>query len=395
MYQWLVLHHLNDISDTFAFPLDILEKLKTGARVSALTDSRGATLARDEYHERTASLQIQLRMPKQLTKQNMQVLTQYVTYSASTRNNLLAEIFRNNDRSQFQLSKGCRRNWVDEQERTINLFCSMLESENIFDIENRILKQPFTETMAKQSTKIDFLGRDAFGETRKDYGKEILLSYVLPRFCMKKHAVSSEKMPMRKKYIALFPKEKSKKISRTKVAEKGKEDIIGVLAAGIIQLSSNTDCNGQMNLAGCQISDTPGLFAENQYQSNRKNDKRGIKKIIEKRYNDAFIHPNISTDDTAALIRDGMQDLFLAPLKHHLKFVDYYNLFVEVKVKPSFAISSTVCIDFDNQSRGSLVPKDNLRLVRDSAPPTVSDEVCIHDDAVIPPKTSWISFLSN
>ena len=395
LYQWLILRHLADISDSVAYPSDILDRLKAGAWVSALTDSRGATLARDEYHERTASLEIKLRMPKQLTKKNMQVLTQYVTYSAATRNNLLAEIFRTNDRSQFEISKGCRRTWVDEQEKTIDLFSSMLQNERIFAMENRELKQPFTERLAKQSTKKDFLGRDVFGGIRQDYGKEILLSYVLPRFCSTKHAVSSEKMPMRKRGIALFPKDKPKKVSRAKAAEKEKEDMIGVLAAGIIQLSSNPDSGKKSSLAGCQISDTPGLVAENQYQPNRKKDKTGIRKIFQKRYENAFIHPIISPENTAAVIRDGMQDLFLAPLKHHLKFIDYYNLFVEVKVKPSFAVSTTVCIDFDTQAREALVPKDNLRLVRDSVPATVSDEVDIDDNAVIPPKTSWISFLSN
>lgn len=212
----------------------------------------------------------------------------------------------------------------------------MLKNERVFVIENRELKQPFTETVAKQSTKKDFLGRDAFGEDRKDYGQEVLLSCVLPRFCNTKHAVSSEKMPMRKKVLSLFPKDKDKKAaSRATIAEKEKKDMIEVLAAGIIQLSSKQNSGGELNLAGCQITDTPGLLAENQYQPNRKKDKTGTRKVFEKRYEDAFIPPIISRNDTAATIRDGMQDLFLSPLKHHLIFQDYYHLFVEVKVSPS------------------------------------------------------------
>ena len=76
------------------------------------------------------------------------------------------------------------------------------------------------------------------GEEKKDYGKEVLLSYVLPRFCNKKHVVRSEKMPMKKKTLSLFPKNNRKKLSREKTVRKEKEDMIEVLAAGIVQLSS-------------------------------------------------------------------------------------------------------------------------------------------------------------
>ena len=54
-----------------------------------------------------------------------------------------------------------------------------------------------------------------------------------------------------------------------------------------------------------------------------------------------------------------------------------------------------IVIDFDNQKRGTLVPKDNLRLIRDSVPATVCGDIDINDDAIIPPKTTWVSFLAN
>ena len=72
-----------------------------------------------------------------------------------------------------------------------------------------------------------FLGRENLEEIKKDYGKELLLSYVLLRFCNKK------KMPMKKKTLSLFPKDKRKKLSRQKTDRKEKEDMIEVLAAGI------------------------------------------------------------------------------------------------------------------------------------------------------------------
>ena len=40
-------------------------------------------------------------------------------------------------------------------------------------------------------------------------------------------------MPMKKKTLSLFPKDKRKKLSRQKTDRKEKEDMIEVLAAGI------------------------------------------------------------------------------------------------------------------------------------------------------------------
>ena len=71
------------------------------------------------------------------------------------------------------------------------------------------------------------------------------------------------------------------------------------------QMSSNHQLSGKLNLAGCQITDTSGLFAETQHQPNRKKDKTGLRKVLEKNYESAFIPPIISQTDTAALIRDG------------------------------------------------------------------------------------------
>ena len=42
-----------------------------------------------------------------------------------------------------------------------------------------------------------------------------------------------KKMPMKKKTLSLFPKDKRKKLSRQKTDKKEKEDMIEVLAAGI------------------------------------------------------------------------------------------------------------------------------------------------------------------
>ena len=46
-------------------------------------------------------------------------------------------------------------------------------------------------------------------------------------------SLDQNKMPMKKKTLSLFPKDKRKKLSRQKTDRKEKEDMIEVLAAGI------------------------------------------------------------------------------------------------------------------------------------------------------------------
>ena len=180
--------------------------------MSALKDGKGVTLARDEFHERTASKDIQIIMPKQQTERNMQVLTQYVTYGATSRKSLLKELFCEHELSGFKLAKGCTRSWLNIQEKYVTIFNKMISAENPFKVQKRLLYQPFTSKVVKDCTRLDILGRNKFGEVRKDYGKEILISYVKPRFCQDVHNIDSEKIPMSKKILILFPSKKTARV---------------------------------------------------------------------------------------------------------------------------------------------------------------------------------------
>ena len=176
---------------------------------------------------------------------------------------------------------------------------------------------------------------------------------------------------------------------------KEKEDIVQVLAAGIVKMSVNKDKESGANLAGCQINNIPGLFADSEMQPYRKQDKTSLRKCLEKRYPTAFEVPNVPLESSVQE-RNGMQDLFLAPLKHHIHVKDYFRLFWENKIRRSFSRSSTIVIDFDNQEKSKLLPKDNLHVIRDEKSNDISSDIDVHDEAVIPVvKSSWTMFLAN
>ena len=101
VYKWLIMRHLADIT---TYPENILERLRVGGWVSCLKDGKGVSLARDEYHERTASKDIKFSMPKQVNEKNLEVLTNFSTYSATGRRNFVHEFFRNNVDNKFRSS---------------------------------------------------------------------------------------------------------------------------------------------------------------------------------------------------------------------------------------------------------------------------------------------------
>ena len=53
--------------------------MRSGGWVSVLQDRKGLTTAHNEFHERTATKDTQLILPKRLTEKNLQALCQHVT----------------------------------------------------------------------------------------------------------------------------------------------------------------------------------------------------------------------------------------------------------------------------------------------------------------------------
>ena len=82
----------------------------------------------------------------------------------------------------------------------------MISPERPFNVEFRILTQPFTKNVAKDG--------EQHGEEQKNLGEDLVKSYVKTMFCAKLHNVSSERIPMQKKILILFPSKKEKTISK-------------------------------------------------------------------------------------------------------------------------------------------------------------------------------------
>ena len=68
-------------------------------------------------------------------------------------------------------------------------------------MEFRILTQPFTKNVAKDCEMLQILGQSDHGEERKNLGEDLVKSYFKTMFCAKLHNVSSERIPMQKKFL--------------------------------------------------------------------------------------------------------------------------------------------------------------------------------------------------
>ena len=251
--------------------------------------------------------------------------------------------------------------------------------------------------ISRPSLKNDYIGRKAFGEPRKVVGEDILISLVQPRFCKKVHDIVSEKQPITKKILNLFPKSRGRaKKDKNARRVKEKETVVEVLAASIIKLSSSDQSErSNFEIPQLQIHQAPPLFAENGKSQNRATSKTGIRKWIESQYENVFHRQDLPVESTI-FIRDSMQDIMFQPLKNQVHFEDYFEQFWEIKVKSSFSLAACVVIDFDTQERDLSVPKDGLRAIRDDKPKNICADVQVEDREIIPVATGeWNTFLAN
>lgn len=386
LYQWLILRHLADVGTIY--PNYVLEFLKSGGWVSALRDGKMVSLARDEFHERTASKDIQLVMPRNQTKANMEVVCHYLPYSACIRKSLLEEILGKSNHS--FIPKGCGKKFINQQQFFIQKFVSKLEQCDPFISNERKLVKPFTTVFAKPNIRDDMVNSE-------ELGKQWVMAYVSPRFCMRSHTTLSEKSRMKKKILSVFQSGEEKKKKPNPSKEQNK--ILEVMAAALIKLKDSTDESPIQNLAGSQLNPLPLVLCETDGKTYVKGSKTGVRDFVEKKYPDAFTTKVYgSTPDynyrPCAFLRDAMQDIFLQPKAGVLTFIDYFKLFWDVKVKPSYLKSNIVCFLFDLQER-DISPKDETRENRDEKTSNPCSDIEVSDSTKIPENNSWQEFLAN
>ena len=106
---------------------------------------------------------------------------------------------------------------------------------------------------------------------------------------------------------------------------------------------------------------SPQLFIDENRNPVRKNDRTGVRKFLECRYEDAI--STIFDDDTLfdVVIKDSLQDIFTQPRRGDRNFPGYFNLFRILKIETSFQKSQTICVVFDVQNGGRVSMKDNTR----------------------------------
>ena len=374
LYQRMTLRHLADVGLFPPYILDFLDAQK--GWVSALRDGYMVGLARDEFHERTASKDIQLIMPRNLSRENMKVVTHFFSFSAMLRKTLLQEIIGKKAKV-VAIKKGCAKNFINIQESYISKFKTKLEECSPFAFEKRKLTQPFTTKEANSKVVDELLDSETLG-------KRILVSYVEPRYL--NHGISSIP-PMRRRMIANFRPERkpSKKVKHLSQQKK----VLEVLAAAAIKGTKDN------KLVGAQLNRLPLLFCQDDGAPFSR-PKTGAREWLETRYPNAFPNHVTLNISNSIILRDGMQDIMTAPKSTFKTFEDYCHFFWNVKIAPSFRLSNCVGIIFDSQSR-SVGPKDVTRAQRDATAKNECPVIKMGDETEneIDHNYTWIDFLKN
>ena len=119
----------------------------------------------------------------------------------------------------------------------------------------------------------------------KAIGSEMVLAYVLPRYCRERHNVSDE---TQRKRLAVFAGDVKRKRKKQNV-DKEQKDMLELLAAGVTRMNVDEDAVEAMKgIAGTTTSRYPPLLCGEQDRTLWKSDKTGGRKWLKARYSDAF-----------------------------------------------------------------------------------------------------------
>ena len=178
-YQKLIIKHLADIGS--GYDKETLEFLEVGW-VSSLSDGNANYLSEDEFHERTASKDIKLIIPKFFSETNIEAISHVITINAKQRCNFIEEILGIEPREHF-LTQGCTPNFLKLNEKHIVAFQEKFKELELFTKSDRKLIQPFTNIEVPESVRNNMLNG-------RKIGRDAVEAYVLPRFCATPHNMS-------------------------------------------------------------------------------------------------------------------------------------------------------------------------------------------------------------
>ena len=152
-------------------------------------------------------------------------------------------------------SKGCGGKFKNKQESFIRSFYEKLAETSPFQNSARTLKKPFTDEAAKANVRTDMLNCKAIGS-------EMVVAYVLPRYCRERHNVSDEKQRMKRKRLEMFAGDVKRKRKKQNV-DKEQKDMLELLAAGVTRMNVDEDAVEAMKgIAGTTTSRYPQLLCK-------------------------------------------------------------------------------------------------------------------------------------
>ena len=377
MYKHILLQVLEEFPRWDDFPKQCL-RMAPGA--NEIDGSVGATLGRDEAHERVISLNLAYQHPVHPTLENVETMCQSAPILCHNLLNIEKKFFVKTVKKSA-VTSGER----SKEEKFIQSCLQSLHEFKAFNILDRNqLSQPGTSDVIPEAVASSFLDKS---ETSRSIAEAIVEQQILKRNVYNRTA-------LKKTLVHPLPNMASKERSKKKMKVDKEKNILASLVYNQIKQQEG---HSTETLVGIGIAEKPPLFFNSDGTPSTNSNKSSFRMAVLKRYGENnFQYVGDPGMDEKTVLIDGMPTLFLAPVLGLTTFGTYAKFLLSRKVFHFFDEANEVHIVFDVPYICGFNLKKNVQSKRDSNKGKVQPlDGPISDDTKVPSASKWSSFLAN
>ena len=377
LYKHILLQVLEEFPRWEDFPKNCFE---IAAGANEKSGSVGATLGRDEAHERVISLNLAYEHPIHPTLENIETMCQSTPVLCHNMRNMEQQFFK-----EMKKRKVVTPGEKSKEEKVIKTFLTCLTEFEAFRVKDRNrLFQPGTSSEIPQAVAENFLEKS---DTSRNIAEAIVEQQVLKKNVYNKTA-------LKKTVVHPFPNAEPKEKTKKKLKPDMEKKILTTLLHS--QLKQH-DKQSTETILGIGVAEKPQLFFNADGAPVTNTNKSTYMTTVLKMYGENnFQYVGNPAIESKATFIDGMPALFLAPILGLTSFGSYAQFLIKKKVIPHFANSQEVHIIFDVPFSWGFNLKQNVQQKRDAlkkAVPPLQEEIT--DNTKVPSSSKWTSFLSN
>ena len=375
MYKHILLQVLEEFPRWDTFPKQCFQ-IAPGA--NEIDGSVGASLARDEAHERVISLNLAYHHPLHATEENVEIMCQSAPVLCHNIVHMEKHFFK-----QEEKSHSCTPTERSKEEKVVQSHVQILKDFEAFKVKDREkLFQPGTENEVPEALAESFLQKDV---TSRSIAEAIVEQTVLNKRNYSRSA-------LKKVLVKPFPNFETKQGNKKAKKDVEKKILTSLLHSAIKQQEGQST----ETLVGIGIAEKPPLFFNDDGTPLTNTNKSLFRGTVLKRYgeNDFYYTEQKQVENKAVFI-DGMPALFTSPILGLTTFGTYVQFLINRKVQPHFTDANEVHIVFDVSNIWGFNLKKGVQQKRDIAKKPIAPlQTEIQFETKVPSSTQWSGFLA-